>query len=113
MYNKYRTQFEVIHMLEKEIGVPKPLIAELKHKLRYEIALEEMRRFQSGRCVKDFGDGSAILLLPIIGTYFDTSLDEATRICGDEPNFNLTAGVVKNFTIELLVILPKKYPKIS
>nr|DAJ86126.1 MAG TPA: hypothetical protein [Caudoviricetes sp.] len=34
-------------------------------------------------------------------------------ICGDEPNFNLIAGVVKNFTIELLVILPKKYPKIS
>ena len=80
MYNKYRTQFEVIHTLEKKIGIPKPLIAQLKHKLRYEIALEEMQRFQNGRCVKDFGDGSAILLLPIIGTYFDTSLDEAIRI---------------------------------
>lgn len=33
--------------------------------------------------------------------------------CGDEPNFNLTVGAVKNFTIELLVILPKKYPKIN
>jgi hypothetical protein len=83
MYNKYRTQFEVIHALEKEISIPKPLIAQLKHKLRHEIALEEMRRFQGGHCVKDFGDGSVILLLPIIGTYFDTSLDEATRIFED------------------------------
>lgn len=24
MYNKYRTQFEVIHALEKEIGIPSP-----------------------------------------------------------------------------------------
>lgn len=29
MYNKYRTQFEVIHALEKEISIPQPLIAEL------------------------------------------------------------------------------------
>lgn len=57
MYNKYRTQFAIIHDLEKEIGIPKPLIAQLKHKLRYEIALEEMRRFQGGHYVKDFGDG--------------------------------------------------------
>ena len=38
MYNKYRTQFAVIHDLEKEIGIPKPLIAQLKNKLRYEMA---------------------------------------------------------------------------
>ena len=37
MYNKYRTQFAVIHNLEKEICIPKPLIAQLKNKLRYEI----------------------------------------------------------------------------
>ena len=83
MYNKYRTQFAVIHDLEKEIGIPKPLIAQLKNKLRYEMAQEEMRRFQNGHCVKDFGDGSAIVLLPIMGTHFDTSLDEATRIFED------------------------------
>ena len=80
MYNKYRTQFAVIHDLEKEICIPKPIIAQLKNKLRYEMAQEEMQRFQSGHCVKDFGDGSAIVLLPIMGTHFDTSLDEATRI---------------------------------
>lgn len=80
MYNKYRTQFAVIHDLEKEICIPKPLIAQLKNKLRYEMAQEEMRRFQEGHCVKDFGDGSAIVLLPIMGTHFDTSLDEAIRI---------------------------------
>ena len=83
MYNKYRTQFAVIHDLEKEICIPKPLIAQLKNKLRYEMAQEEMRRFQSGHCVKDFGDGSAIVLLPIMGTHFDTSLDEAIRIFED------------------------------
>lgn len=83
MYNKYRTQFAIIHDLEKEIGISKPLIAQLKRKLRYEIALKEMRHFQNGHCVKDFGDGSAILLLPIIGTHFDTSLDEAIRIFED------------------------------
>ena len=83
MYNKYRTQFAVIHDLEKEICIPKPLIAQLKNKLRYEMAQEEMRRFQGGHCVKDFGDGSAIVLLPIMGTHFDTSLDEATRIFED------------------------------
>lgn len=37
----------------------------------------------------------------------------AARFPRRGPNFNLTAGVVKNFTIELLVILPKKYPKIN
>ena len=83
MYNKYRTQFAVIHDLEKEIGIPKPLIAQLKNKLRYEMAQEEMRRFQNGHCVKDFGDGSVIVLLPIMGTHFDTSLDEAIRIFED------------------------------
>ena len=83
MYNKYRTQFAVIHDLEKEICIPKPIIAQLKNKLRYEMAQEEMRRFQNGHCVKDFGDGSVILLLPIMGTHFDTSLDEATRIFED------------------------------
>lgn len=83
MYNKYRTQFAVIHDLEKEICIPKPIIAQLKNKLRYEMAQEEMRRFQNGHCVKDFGDGSAIVLLPIMGTHFDTSLDEATRIFED------------------------------
>lgn len=83
MYNKYRTQFAVIHDLEKEISIPKPIIAQLKNKLRYEMAQEETRRFQSGHCVKDFGDGSAIVLLPIMGTHFDTSLDEAIRIFED------------------------------
>ena len=71
MYNKYRTQFAVIHDLEKEIGIPKPLIAQLKNKLRYEMAQEEMRRFQSGHCVKDFGDGSVIVLVPILEAYFN------------------------------------------
>ena len=83
MYNKYRTQFAVIHDLEKEICIPKPVIAQLKNKLRYEMAQEETRRFQNGHCVKDFGDGSAIVLLPIMGTHFDTSLDEAIRIFED------------------------------
>ena len=83
MYNKYRTQFAVIHDLEKEICIPKPVIAQFKNKLRYEMAQEEMRRFQNGHCVKDFGDGSAIVLLPIMGTHFDTSLDEAIRIFED------------------------------
>ena len=39
MYNQYRTQFAVIHDLEKEIGIPKPLIAQLKNKLRYEMEI--------------------------------------------------------------------------
>lgn len=78
--------FETIHFLSglvKEYPEFTGMLAEHKHKLRYEIALEEMRRFQGGHCVKDFGDGSVILLLPIIGTYFDTSLDEAIRIFED------------------------------
>ena len=83
MYNKYRTQFAVIHDLEKEICISKPIIAQLKNKLRYEMAQEETRRFQNGHCVKDFGDGSAIVLLPIMGTHIDTSLDEAIRIFED------------------------------
>lgn len=81
-----REQFETIHFLSglvKEYPEYAGILAENKHKLRYEIALEEMQRFQNGHCVKDFGDGSAILLLPIMGTYFDTSLDEAIRIFED------------------------------
>lgn len=37
----------------------------------------------------------------------------AARFPRRGPSFNLTVGAVKNFTIELLVILPKKYPKIN
>lgn len=81
-----KEEFETIHFLSglvKEYPEFAGILAGHKHKLRHEIALEEMRRFQGGHCVKDFGDGSVILLLPIIGTYFDTSLDEAIRIFED------------------------------
>lgn len=51
MYNKYRTQFEVIHTLGKEIGIPKPLIAQLKYDLRQRMEADAEHSFKAGRIV--------------------------------------------------------------
>lgn len=82
----YKEQFETIRFLSGEVEkYPelKETLAKYKHRLRHDMAQEEMRHFQAGYCVKDFGDGSIILLLPIMGTYFNTSLNEAIRIFED------------------------------
>ena len=81
-----KEEFKTIHFLSdlvKEYPEFAGMLAGHKHRLRYEMVQEEMRRFQNGHCVKDFGDGSAIVLLPIMGTHSDTSLDEAIRIFED------------------------------
>ncbi len=80
MYNKYRTQFEVIHTLEKEIGIPKPLIASLKYDLRSRMATDAEYTFKAGRMVKQYDDGSIIVLVPILEAYFNLSLDDVKRI---------------------------------
>ena len=80
MYNKYRTQFEVIHTLEKEIGIPKPLIAQLKYDLRNRMATDAEHTFKAGRMVKQYDDGTIIVLVPILEAYFNLPLDEVERI---------------------------------
>jgi len=80
MYNKYRTQFEVIHTLEKEIGIPKPLIAQLKYDLRNRMATDAEHTFKTGRMVKQYDDGAIIVLVPILEAYFNLPLDEVERI---------------------------------
>lgn len=80
MYNKYRTQFKVIHTLEKEIGIPKPLIAQLKYDLRNRMATDAEHTFKAGRMVKQYDDGTIIVLVPILEAYFNLPLDEVERI---------------------------------
>lgn len=80
MYNKYRTQFEVIHTLEKEIGIPKPLIAQLKYDLRNRMAIDAEHAFKAGRMIKQYDDGSIIVLVPILEAYFNLPLDEVEHI---------------------------------
>lgn len=80
MYNKYRTQFEVIHTLEKEIGIPKSLIAQLKYDLRNRIVTDEAHSFRTGRMIKQYDDGTVIVLMPILEAYFNLPLDEVERI---------------------------------
>ena len=80
MYNKYRTQFEVIHTLEKEVGIPKPIVAQLKYDLRNRMATDAEYSFKAGRMVKQYDDGSVIVLMPILEAYFNLPLDEVERI---------------------------------
>lgn len=78
-----REQFETIHFLSglvKEYPEYAGILAENKHRLRYEMAQEDVRNFAAGRCVKDFGDGSAILLVPILEAYFNLTAEDVARI---------------------------------
>lgn len=80
MYNKYRTQFEVIHTLEKEIGIPKPLIAQLKYDLRQRMEADAEHNFKAGRMVKQYDDGTVIVLVPILEAYFNLTAEDVARI---------------------------------
>ena len=80
MYNKYRTQFAVIHDLEKEIGIPKPLIAELKHKLRKRMEADAMYTYKEGRMIKQYDDGTVVVLVPILEAYFNLTIEDVARI---------------------------------
>lgn len=80
MYNKYRTQFAVIHNLEKEIGIPKPLIAQLKYDLRQRMELDDENNFKAGRMVKQYDDGTVIVLVPILEAYFNLTAEDVARI---------------------------------
>lgn len=80
MYNKYRTQFEVIHMLEKEIGIPKSNIARFKYDLRNRMKTDEINSFKAGRMVKQYDDGSVIVLVPILEAYFNFTAEDVANI---------------------------------
>ena len=78
-----RIQFETIHFLSRMAERTPALelaLAEYKRNLRRSMEEEAWHRFTAGRCIKDFGDGSAIMLVPILEAYFNTPLDEVTRI---------------------------------
>ena len=66
MYNKYRTQFAVIHDLEKNIGIPKPLIAQLKYDLRKRMEAVSIQASKAGRMDKQYDDGTFIMLVTIL-----------------------------------------------
>ena len=78
-----RLQFETIHFLSK-IAERTPalelMLAEYKHNLRQSMEEESWQKFTAGRCIKDFGDGSAIMLVPIREAYSNSTLDEVARI---------------------------------
>ena len=80
MYNKYRTQFEVIHALEKNIGIPKPLIAQLKYDLRKRMAADAMYAYKEGHMIKQYDDGTIIVLVPILEAYFNLTTEDVARI---------------------------------
>ena len=80
MYNKYRTQFEVIHALEKEIGIPKPLIAQLKYDLRQCMKADAMYAYKEGHIIKQYDDGTIIVLVPILEAYFNLTTEDVARI---------------------------------
>ena len=80
MYNKYRTQFEVIHALEKNIGIPKPLIAQLKYDLRKHMEADAMYAYKEGHMVKQYDDGTIIVLVPILEAYFNLTTEDVARI---------------------------------
>ena len=80
MYNKYRMQFETIHALEKEIGIPKPLIAKLKYNLRKRMEADAMYAYKEGHMVKQYDDGTVIVLVPILEAYFNLTAEDVARI---------------------------------
>ena len=80
MCNKYRTQFEVIHALEKNIGIPKPLIAQLKYDLRKRMEADAMYAYKEGHMVKQYDDGTIIVLVPILEAYFNLTVEDVARI---------------------------------
>ena len=80
MYNKYRMQFETIHALEKEIGIPKPLIAQLKYDLRKRMEADAMYAYKEGHMVKQYDDGTVIVLVPILEAYFNLTAEDVARI---------------------------------
>lgn len=79
MYNKYRTQFKVIHTLE-EIGIPNPLIAQLKYDLRQRMEADAEYSFKTGRMVKQYNDGTVIVLVPILEAYFNMTAEDVNCI---------------------------------
>ena len=80
MYNKHRTQFEVIHALEKNIGIPKPLVAQLKYDLRKRMEADAMYAYKEGHMVKQYDDGTIIVLVPILEAYFNLTTEDVARI---------------------------------
>ena len=80
MYNKYIMQFETIHALEKEIGIPKPLIAKLKSNLRKRMEADALYAYKEGRMVKQYDDGTVIVLVPILEAYFNLTTEDVARI---------------------------------
>lgn len=79
MYNKYRAQFEVIHALE-EIGIPQSRIAQLKYDLRQCMEADAMYAYKAGRMVKQYNDGTVIVLVPILEAYFNMTAEDVNRI---------------------------------
>ena len=80
MYNKYRMQFETIHALEKNIGIPKPLIAQLKYDLRKRMEADAMYAYKEGHMIKQYDDGTIIVLVPILEAYFNLTTEDVARI---------------------------------
>ena len=80
MYNKYRMQFETIHALEKNIGIPKPLIAQLKYNLRKRMEADAMYTYKAGRMIKQYDDGTVVVLVPILEAYFNLTTEDVARI---------------------------------
>ena len=80
MYNKYRMQFETIHALEKNIGIPKPLIAQLKYDLRKRMEADAMYTYKAGRMIKQYDDGTVVVLVPILEAYFNLTIEDVARI---------------------------------
>ena len=80
MYNKYRMQFETIHALEKNIDIPKPLIAQLKYDLRKRMEADAMYTYKAGRMIKQYDDGTVVVLVPILEAYFNLTAEDVARI---------------------------------
>lgn len=88
MYNKYRTQFEVIHMLETYFsptgGANNPAIIRLKRQLRKQMKDDALMEFKHGKCVKQYDDGEVIVLMPILEASFNLPKDEVERLFEDK-----------------------------
>ena len=75
-YNPYRTLFYTIHMLEtyfNQTGTSTPGIIKLKKQLRKRMRDDALLDFKHGHCIKQYDDGSIIVLMPILEASFNLS----------------------------------------
>lgn len=82
-YNNYRTRYELINMLEQKNEMSKYVFSKMKHDLRKDLDREAACDWARGKCIKQYDDGTVIMLVPIVEAYFFTEKEKVIRIFED------------------------------